>query len=228
MTPEYTITPSKLRLYSLYLGGTYLIYTCFGLVNNFLVKPGTYSVETFADTAEQFRLAQSLDLLMYCFTIVAAWASYLATKHIQKNTALLALLFRFGEALLGCVAGMIVLMPLILLEGHRSWPAFNEEQLQTLAIFFIKLSSTLWNILFVLMGVGAFLFMYLFYKVKYIPSWLSFWGMFTYISMMLYGFVKILYATPPSELKFFMYPGALFEFTFGTWLIIKGFNHNKN
>ncbi len=225
---EAKLTQSKLRTYSLYLGISYLTYTILGLINSFLLKPGTHSTDTFANTAEQFRLAQGVDVLMFCFTIAAAWAAYLATKHIHKDTALLALLFRFGEGLLGCVATMVVLMPLILLEAHRTWPAFNVDQLQTLADLFIKLSNTMWHILFVLMGIGTFLFMYLFYKARYIPIWLSSWGMFTYLSMMLYGFIKIVFATPPSTLKLFMYPGALFEFTFACWLLIKGLQPAKN
>ncbi|HSC69350.1 MAG TPA: DUF4386 domain-containing protein [Cellvibrio sp.] len=216
----------NLKTYVKYLGLAYLTYTLIGLMNTFFLKPGIYNVETFIDTVDRFRIAQAMDLIMYCVVIAASWASYLVARVVNKEIALLAFLFRFGEGLLGCVAGMVVLMPLILLNADAVWPAFDIGQLRALAAMFMKLSSAMWNILFVLMGVGALIFMYLFYVSKYFPRWLILWGLFTYGSMIIFGLVKIIVSSPPEQMKLLMYPGALFEFVFGCWLLVKGLNKN--
>lgn len=215
---------TNLKTYVKYLGVSYLTYTLIGLVNTFFLKPGIYNVETFIDTVDRFRIAQAMDLIMYCVVIAASWASYLITKTVNKDIALLAFLFRFGEGLLGCVAVMVALMPLILLKDDSVWPAFDVGQLRALAAMFMKLGGAMWNILFVLMGVGALVFFYLFYVAKCFPKWLILWGLFTYGSMIVFGLVKIMVSNPPEYMKLLMYPGALFEFVFGCWLLVKGLN----
>jgi hypothetical protein len=204
------------------VGLAYLLITFFGLAGSFLIKPGIYNVETFLDTASRYRFAQAIDLWMYMIVIWLSWALYVVTKPVNKNAALLALLFRFGEGLLGCVAVLVSLMVPVVLGPEGSWPAFNEEQLRAIAAMFINLSGALWNILFILMGVGATIFIYLFHAARSIPGLLAYWGLFTYVTMTVYGIVKILFPESPEELMFIMFPGALFEFTFGLWLIIKG------
>ncbi|QFT55150.1 hypothetical protein FIU95_11340 [Microbulbifer sp. THAF38] len=86
----------------------------------------------------------------------------------------------------------------------------------------------MWDVLLIIMGIGATIFMYLFYVSKYVPRWLVLWGAFTYMSMVVYGFSNILLIDPPQVLKHFMLPGAFFEITFGLWLLIKGVNIKPN
>ncbi|SMF22843.1 protein of unknown function [Alteromonadaceae bacterium Bs31] len=210
------------KKYSVYVGLAYLTYTFLGLVNSFVVKPGIKNMDTFLQTADSYRLAQALDLAMYCVVIVAAWASYLLARCYNKDFALLAFLFRFGEGLLGCVALMIALMPLLLLDSSIILAGFDGEQLRTLSTLFIKLSDRTWYILFVPMGLGAFLFVFLFYRAKYVAGWLCYWGMFTYFSMTVVGFAKIAMASMPQWLIYFMYPGALFELVFGIYMLAIG------
>jgi hypothetical protein len=205
------------------VGMAYLLYTFLGLVNSFLVKPGIYNIETFRDTASRYSFAQVIDLLLYVVVIWASWALYLVTRHVNKNAALLALLFRFGEGLLGCMAVLVSLMVPVILRAE-GWPAFEEEQLRAIAAMFMILSGSLWNILFILMGIGAAIFMYLFHASRYVPRLLTFWGMFTYISMKVYGVIKMLFPESPEELIFIMFPGALFELIFGLWLLVRGIN----
>jgi hypothetical protein len=120
---------------------------------------------------------------MYAVVILLSWALYAATESINKNAALLALLFRFGEGLLGCVAVLVSLMVPVVLGVEGNWPAFNEEQLRAIAVMFMKLSGSMWNILFILMGIGAAIFIYLFHAARSIPRLLAYWGLFTYMAL---------------------------------------------
>ncbi|WP_444913602.1 DUF4386 domain-containing protein [Microbulbifer sp. TRSA007] len=217
-------TQSSLSLYAKHLGATYLIYIVLGMLNSLLVKKGIYDFGAFAETEVRFRFAQIIDIIMFIAVIWASWAQYLVTKTINKNVAFLALLFRFGEGLLGFVATIITLTVIVVLKNQEYSNTFQEEQLHALASIFVNMSGSMWDVLLIIMGIGATIFMYLFYVSNYVPRWLVLWGAFTYMSMVVYGFSNILLLEPPQILKHFMLPGAFFEITFGLWLLIKGIN----
>jgi hypothetical protein len=216
--PAPAATLTHLRI----VGLMYVATTLIGVVNTFAIKSGVYDVNTFLETVRQFRVAQVFDLVMYSLIIVLGWASYLATKAARPHLALFALMFRYGEALLGFVALIIVLMVAVILQGSAESAAFSEQQLGALAVMFMNLSNAVWDILFVLMGIGALIFIYLFRVCRAIPRWLTLWGMFTYISMILFGAIKLIDPALGAKIMFVMYPGALFELTIGLWLIFMG------
>jgi hypothetical protein len=175
-----------------------------------------------------FRIAIATEFLMFVLVMVLSWALYVLLKPVNKNIALLGLIFRFGEAILGCVVILFYLTILMLLSGAEYLQVFEPVQLQALSSFFLKLSGIGYNILLFIMGVGGVAYCYLFYTSKYIPRVLSVWGVFTYSTMLAYGFSKIVLHNPPSELVYAMVPGALFELTIGLWLVFKGVSVNQN
>jgi hypothetical protein len=215
---------SSIKCHVKIAGFAYLLITFLGLLNSFIIKPGTNDVKNFMETALQYRLAQGVDMLMFVTVMCLSWTLYLVTRPVNKNIALLALLFRFGEGLLGCIIVLLGLAVLVVLQGNGSWIPFNEEQLQALALMLMKFGKAMWSILFILMGIGAAIFMYLFYVSRYIPGLLAGWGVFTYASMLALGCAEILVPGLPRQAALIMLPGALFEFIFGIWLLVKGIN----
>lgn len=176
-----------------------------------------------------FRMAIAVEFLMFVLVMVLSWALYVLLKPVNKNLALLGLIFRFGEALLGCVVIMFYLAILMLLSGAEYLQVFEPAQLQALARFFGKLGGGVgYHILLFIMGVGGVAYCYLFYTSQYIPRALSVWGMITYSTMMAYGFINIVVHNAPSELAYAMAPGALFELTIGLWLVFKGISVNQH
>lgn len=175
-----------------------------------------------------FRVAIAVEFLMFVLVMVLSWALYVLLKPVNKNIALLGLIFRFGEALLGCVVIMFYFTVLLLLSGAEFLKAFEPTQLQALSHFFLKLSGVGYNILLFIMGIGGIAYCYLFYTSNYIPRVLSAWGIITYATMVVYGFAKIAMHNPPSELVYAMVPGALFELIIGLWLVFKGITVNQN
>lgn len=176
-----------------------------------------------------FRLAISIEFLMFVLVMVLSWALYVLLKPVNENLAMLGLIFRFGEAILGCVVIMLYLAILILLSGAEYLQAFEPAQLQALARFFGNLGAGVgYHILLFIMGIGGVVYCYLFYISNYIPRILSVWGIITYSTMMAYGFLNIVLHNAPSELVYAMIPGALFELTIGLWLVFKGISVNQN
>jgi hypothetical protein len=175
-----------------------------------------------------FRIGIAVEFLMFILVMVLSWALYIILKPVNKNLAALGLIFRFGEAILGCVVILFYLTILMLLSGAEYLQVFEPAQLQALARFFLKLSGVGYDILLVIMGIGGVVYCYLFYISSYIPRILSVWGIITYLTMVAYGFVNITLDNPPTELAYAMAPGALFEVLIGLWLISKGISVNQN
>ena len=186
------------------------------------------AADNFAGQEGIFRIAIAIEFIMFVLVMVLSWALYVLLKPVNKNLAVLGLIFRFGEALLGCVAIMFILTILTFLSGAEYLQAFEPEQLQALARFFLNLYGVSYDILLFIMGIGGVVYCYLFYVSRYIPRALSIWGMITYATMVVYGLVNIAIHNAPSELAYAMAPGALFELIIGLWLVFKGISVNQN
>jgi hypothetical protein len=208
------------------VGFTYLVTTLIGFINNFLVKPGLHNTETLLASEFQFRISVMLDLSMYALVMWMAVALYQLTKSVNKNRALLGFVFRTAEAIMGFVIVLVYLAPLIILKKAKYYH-FNDDNLHSLASVFFNIYSMGSNLHLILMSIGAVIFMTLLLSVAYIPKWLGYWGVFTYVTVFLGFSSQILW--PEFPIKFLMIvmaPGALFELTFGIWLLVKGVNQS--
>ncbi len=203
------------------VGFTYLVTTLIGFINTFLVKPGLHITETLLQSEFQFRISVMLDILMYALVMWMAVALYSLTKSINKNRALLGFVFRVAEVVVGFVIVLIYLAPLSILKKAEQYQ-FNDDNLHSLASVFFNIYSMGSNLHLILMSIGAFIFMSLLLSTSYIPKWLVYWGLFTYVTVFLGFSLQILLPEFPSSLMMLMAPGALFELIFGIWLLVKG------
>jgi hypothetical protein len=196
-----------------------------GFVESRLVVSGNDAVTVNNIMAHElmFRIGIVGEIMMYVLVVLLAWALYVILKTVNRNLALLALLWRLGEAIIGSgVAVLSGLIPLLLLKGEA---AFETEQLQALAGLFLDVRNAGLDVVLIFIGMGGTLFCYLFYRSKYVPRILAAWGMFTYLSMLILAFASILIPNIPETVKMVFYaPGGLFEILFGLWLLIKGVN----
>lgn len=220
-------TQKKIQKQAKIVGFTYLITTLIGFVNNFIIKPGLHNTKTLLESEFQFRIGVILDILMYALVMWMAVALYLLTKHIQKNRALLGLTFRTAEVVMGFVIALIYMAPLVILknvENHQ----FNEDNLHKSASLLFNIYSMGVNLHLILMSIGAIVFMKLLLSASYIPKWLGYWALFTYIAVLICFSLKIILPDLPNNiLMIVMAPGALFELTFGIWLLVKGVKINS-
>ena len=116
-----------------------------------------------------FRIGIAIEFLMFVLVMVLSWALYIILKPVNKNLALFGLIFRFGEAILGCIVIVFYLTILMFLSGADYLQVFEQAQLQALALFFLKLSGVGYDILLFIMGIGGVVYCYLFYISGYIP-----------------------------------------------------------
>jgi len=211
-------------------GAAYLVITIVavlygGLVESKLIVSGNDAATAHNILAHEslFRIGIVLVLIIYASVVVASWALYVILRTVHENLALLALLFRSAEAIVGAATVLISFAALYVLEGGGSPSALEPEQLQALAGRLIDVRTAGLDIVLVFIGLGATVFCVLLFRSRYIPQPLAAWGIFTYVSMLGLALVSILFPDHPLMLANVLYGvGALFELVLGLWLLFKG------
>lgn len=171
----------------------------------------------------RFRLSVVSEIVMFVLVVLLSVALYVVLKRVDRNLALLALLMRCGEAIVGAgIAVLSGLMPLLLL--GRDY-ALEAAQLNALVGLFLGVRGAGLDVVLIFIGVGGTLFCFLFFKARLIPRILAAWGMITYLSMLVLAVVSLLVPGIPESTKMILYaPGGLFEIVIGLWLLIKSIN----
>lgn len=219
---------TSLIVYARLAGLAYVLIILIGIfsvsyIENSLVVAGddAATVNNLLANQLRFRIGVLSEILMFVLVILLSLALYVILKRVDKNLALLALLWRIGEAIIGGgVAVLSGIVPLLLLNRES---ALNAEQLQPLVGLFLAVRGAGLDVVLIFVGVGGTLFCYLFFKSKLIPRILASWGMLTYMSMLILAIVSILVPDILESTKMIFYaPGGLFEIIIGLWLLIKG------
>ncbi|MDH3199445.1 MAG: DUF4386 domain-containing protein [Myxococcales bacterium] len=215
--------------YARVAGAAYLVITIVavlygGLVESRLIEAGNDAATAHNILAHEslFRIGIVLVLIIYVSVVVASWALYVILKTVHANLALLGLLLRMAEAIVGATTVLISFAVLFVLGGGSS-NVFEPEQLQAFAGRFLDVRTAGLDIVLVFIGLGATIFCVLLFESRYIPRLLAAWGVFTYLSILLLALVSILFPSHPLMLETVLYSvGALFELVFGLWLVFKG------
>ena len=217
-------------VYARVAGAAHLVITIVGVLYGILVESKLVVSGNDAATASNilaneslFRTGIVLVLIIYVSVVVASWALYVILRTVHENLALLALLLRSAEAIVGAATVLLSFVVLYVLGDNGPSSAFEPEQLHALAGRFLDVRTAGLDIVLIFIGVGATIFCYLLFKSNYIPKPLAAWGIFTYLSMLSLALVSILFPSHPLMLEHVLYGvGALFELVFGLWLVFKG------
>ncbi|NNK42869.1 MAG: DUF4386 domain-containing protein [Myxococcales bacterium] len=218
--------------YARVAGIAYLVITFAGVAYGALVESRLVVSGNHAETANNiiaheslFRIGIVAVLIIYLSVVVASWALYLILRTVREDLALLALLLRLAEAIVGAATVLISLAALSLLSGQGSSSALEPEQLQSLAGRFIDVRTAGLDVVLVFIGLGATISCYLLFESRYVPRPLAAWGIFTYVSLLFLALVSILFPRHPLVLQSVLYSvGGTFELVFGLWLVFKGIN----
>lgn len=207
------------QMYARVGGFTYLATILLGIFSvNFAA-----TADTIMSNGVLFRVGVASEILMYVLVILLAFSLYVVLKTVNKNLALLALLWRVAEAIVGgSITVLSGLVPMLIL--HSQTP-FSPAETQVLVGLLFDVRSIGLDVVLIFIGMGGTLFCYLFYLSQYVPRILAAWGILTYATMLILSFVSILTPDLPETVKMAFYaPGGLFEIVFGLWLLFKGIN----
>lgn len=226
------MTEIKLNTYARVAGLAYIIVILLGvlsvsLVESSLIIPdnGAATYANISGNEALFRISVLCETFMYLLVILLSLSLYVVLKTVDNNLALLALLWRVAEAIIG--SATVIISGLIPLAMINTKTAFSPEQVQNLLALFLDIRISGLDIVLMFIGVGGTIFCYLFFKSKYVPRFLAGWGILTYLTMLLLSFLSLLLPNLPETIKMVFYvPGGLFELIFGFWLLIKGVELN--
>jgi Domain of unknown function (DUF4386) len=171
-----------------------------------------------------FWLGFASSLIGVAFHIAWAALMYELLKPVNRSLSLLAVFVILVGCAIQALTSFLYLTPLLILKGGSSLSAFTPEQLQALALMFLKLNAYAFNIDLVFFGLWCVLTGYLIFRSTFLPRIL---GVLLTISGL--GFLTYLY--PPLAYRlFFPYiaiASALGEIPLELWLIVMGVNARR-
>jgi len=169
-----SIGDKSLLVYARVAGLAYVVVIMLGIfsvsyIDSNILVPGNdaETVDNIMNNELRFRISIASEIIMYVLVVLLAHALYVILKTVNRNLALLAMLWRIGEAIVG--AGVAVLtgfIPLLLLNGKA---ALEQDQLQALVGLFLQLRSAGLDVVLIFIGMGGTVFCYLFFTSKYVP-----------------------------------------------------------
>jgi hypothetical protein len=171
-----------------------------------------------------FWLGFASSLIGVAFHIAWALLMYVLLKPVNRSLSLLAAFFVLMSCAMQALTSLLYLAPLLILQGGSSLSAFTAEQLQALALMFLKLNQYAFNIDLVFFGLWCVLTGYLIFRSTFLPRIL---GVLLAIDGL--GFVTYLY--PPLAYHLFIpylaAASALGEIPLELWLIVMGVNAQR-
>lgn len=207
-------------------GIAYLSYIAFTMTSSILygrATAGGTAAETLATLGHMMataRLTVLLDLLQIVCALVLAVTLFQLTQAVSPTLALLAMVFRIGEGLLGALPllSKLELMQLAVgptarkLDGLSTGLAIADEVLRRPDFGFSEFCFV----------VGGFIFACLFLRGRLIPIWLAWIGVATIGVQMICVPLHIAGIVPGSLVERLWMAILLYEVPLGCWLLIKG------
>lgn len=173
------------------------------------------SIDNIARNPTLFRIHMVYEILMYTGVIFLSVALYQLVKKVNRTAGLSAMLFRFGEAIMGFLTVACSMLILFLVQQDNA-PGSNTVMISML----FEMKDALMQLLMIFIGVGSILFFALFYLNQYIPRWLSVFGIAAF--SLVVAETIVLTATDMESLVFPGVTAVCFEIIVGLYLMIKG------
>ncbi len=212
-------------------GLLYLIAMATGLFAEFYVHfPSTLIISgDAAKTAANimanerlYRIGIANNIFTFAIDVVLIWALYILLRPVNRNLALLALLFRLVESTVACYAIIHSYVAMQFVSDADRLKVFDSNQIQALTIMHYTYALT-FNVVAVFLGVGSTIFNYLFFKSGYIPRVLAAWGIFSSLLLLFCQFAIIIFPGIEEIIIPACYgPIVIDEIVLGFWLLIKG------
>nr|HMN59068.1 DUF4386 domain-containing protein [Anaerolinea sp.] len=152
----------------------YLLYVVTSVVanlfGNFVFVEAPVTINHILTHATQFRIGFVINLFSVVLFLLAAWALYVLLKPVNKDLAILFLLFNAAGFAVWLISSLCLFGSLVILNGTEAIQAFQPDQMQALAVFFFRLYKTGAVIAQVPYGVWLFPLGYLVLKSGFLPK----------------------------------------------------------
>ncbi|MBS1508833.1 MAG: DUF4386 domain-containing protein [Bacteroidetes bacterium] len=232
LTPSSVFSPIR---YARIGGVIYLIIIVAGIfgeafVRNRLVVPGDAAATASNIMASPFlwRMGIAVDLIMQMCDLPVMMILYVLLKPVNKNVALLTLLFNIIQTAVLVANKLSLLMPLFVLGDGAYLTAFNPQQLQSLSYLFIKLHGYGFAVGLIFFGVVCLLEGSLIRVSGFIPKTIGLLMQVAGVCYLINSFALILFPTLADALfPFILLPCLLAELSLALWMTIKGVDEQR-
>jgi hypothetical protein len=206
-------------------GLLYLFYILTSVIANlfgkFVFVEAPVTIEHFLTYATQFRIGFVINLFAAALFLMAAWALYVLLKPVNKDLALLFLLFNVAGFAVLFFSLLCLFAGLVLMNTPETLQAFQPDQLHAMAVFFFGLYKTGWFMAQVPYGIWLFPLGYLVLKSGYLPKILGMFLLADGICQFIYVCQKFILP----DLGIIAYPCLVISFvaevSLALWLSIK-------
>ncbi len=195
----------------------------FGFLNVLLNKPDALSLIVHAKNLVILEAA----ILMAVFAPINIVLGVIMTPIFKKYNSSLAygyLSAAIASSVVLIVGAIFLLLSIPLSEAYVSKGSDNTKHIELLFVLIQKANFFSYQIAMVIWGLGGFIFSYLLYVSKLVPTWLSVWGIVGYLIFVAGAFFAIFGIHIDVILDI---PGGLFEIFVSIRFIIKGFDESK-
>jgi len=167
-----------------------------------------------------FWLGFASSLIGVAFHIAWALLMYELLKPVNRSLSLLAAFFRLVGCAIQAFGSLFQIAPLVVLESSPYLSVFEVDQLQAVALMFIKWNVQPAYIYLVFFGLFNLLIGYLIFKSTFLPRILG-------VLMALSGLGWLMFLSPPLAnylLSYIEVSGIIAEASLMLWLLVKGVN----
>lgn len=223
--------PESARRMARVAGASYALYSIAGFYITFgpipslnLLADPTSATETLALL---FRTGLLAEILLYCFVVLSAASMYMVLRSVSSGAALIAAFCRLIEGALGATFIIFKYAAFAAVMNPELTPGFSGEERTSLMMFLRDVSGSALYFLLIPMAFGGVIFFALFFRSRFIPRWLSSWGMLTYLVIGTLAASIVVFPALEAQVMLFFMPGALFEYVLALWLIFAGINTRR-
>jgi hypothetical protein len=170
-----------------------------------------------------FQLGFTVYLIEMACQIITVGLFYQLLKPVSRSVALLAAFLELAGCVIKTFSRVFYIVPLFILGAPSHLSVFSAEQLQALALLFLKVNDQGAAIALAFFGFSTLLQGYLIFKSTFLPRFLGVWSAIAGI-----GWLTFLY--PPLGYRLFLFvaaiglPGALVMIF---WLLVFGVNEQR-
>lgn len=223
------------QLYARVGGVLYLIIIIAGLFGEIFVRGKLLVPGDATATANQliaapmlWRIGICADLVMQVCDIPLMLIFYVLLRPVNRNLALLNLLFNLIQTAVLVANKLNLLMALFLLSDASYLQSIDPDQLHALSYLFIKLHDHGFGIGLIFFGFVCLLEGYLIFRSGYLPKTLGVLMQIAGVCYIANSFTLLLSPQLASQLfPFILMPCFIAELLLGLWLIVKGVNLAK-
>jgi hypothetical protein len=169
-----------------------------------------------------FQLGVAANVIQFACYIVVTELLYDLFKPVNRGISLLAALFSLVGCTIGAVSCLFELAPLAVLGGAPYLNVFKGEQLQALALMFLRLYALCFNLSFVFFGFYCLLIGCLIFRSSFLPRILC-----AGMALAGLGWLTFLLPSLTQHLSPYILAAGLGEVALTLWLLVVGVNAER-